>query len=60
METSWESGEKTVTVRLANESLYDQTMDYFIKERKLSSYCRGMRTVQYLENQDLFVLTLQF
>lgn len=57
---AWESGEKTVTVRLANESLYDQTMDYFIKERKLSSYCRGMRTVQYLENQDLFVLTLQF
>lgn len=60
LKNAWEAGEEMVTVRLADETLYDRTIEYFIDNRKLSSYCRGMRTIHYLEDRDLFILTLQF
>ena len=57
---AWDSGAEQATVRFSDEGLYQQAVDYFITGGKLSSYCRGMRTIHYLENRELLVLTLQF
>ena len=56
----WSQGKGMATVRLADSALYEKTVDYFIRDRRLSDYCGRIGTVHYVEMPEMGILTLQF
>lgn len=57
---AYEAGNAAVSVRFANQELYDRYRAWFIGEKHIADYCSGISTLYYVEDRAQNVLTLSF
>ncbi|SEA28637.1 Transglutaminase-like superfamily protein [Pseudobutyrivibrio sp. ACV-2] len=60
LKQSYESGEAEISLKFSDSDLFSQVMTYFIDENHLSEYCRGLKSVYYLKDESVNVLTIQW
>ncbi len=60
LSTVWLAGGGDVAVKFAFQELYQQAVDYFIREQHIADYCENITSIYYLEDPDLYVLTFHF
>jgi hypothetical protein len=51
---------RDVSVKLSDEELYEQTVQYFIRDKNIRTYCPGIDSVYYIEEKELNILTIRF
>ena len=56
---AYEKGQSSVSLKFANEDLYDQAFNYLIEENNWSRYC-GEKQIAYVDGFDMNVLMLRF
>lgn len=54
------SGTDFFSIRFANDTLYDTALDYFIGQQFLFNYCQGLSSVNYIEDKELNVITINY
>ena len=57
LENAWENEQKTAAFRFATADLMAEAHADLIDQYSIGDYCDGMETIQYVENDDLHVLT---
>lgn len=57
---SYDSGEAEISLKFSNSDIYNQVIQYFIDDNHISEYCRGIKTVYYLLDENANVLTIQW
>ena len=57
---AWENGQKKVSVKFATPELYEQAVQFFIHDEKISNYCDGITTMYYIENKEQKILCISF
>ena len=57
---AWENGQKKVSVKFATPELYEQAVQFFIHDEKISNYCDGITTMYYIENKEQKILSISF
>lgn len=57
---AWENGQKKVSVKFATPELYEQVVQFFIHDEKISNYCDGITTMYYIENKEQKILSISF
>lgn len=57
---AWEQKKDMVSIKAANSELYEKIISYYITNHHLSDVCSGIRSIRYIEDRDLYILTLQF
>ncbi len=57
---SYDAGDKEISLKFSNTDLYTRVIDYFIKDNHLSDYCSGIKSVYYLLDEKVNVLTIQW
>ena len=57
---AWENGQKKVSVKFATPELYEQAVQFFIQDEKISNYCDGITTMYYIENKEQKILCISF
>ena len=53
-------GEQIVSVKFAGNDLYQQALEYFLNQGRFIDYCRDLRSLAYIESQEMSVLTVRF
>lgn len=56
-------GERTkegVSEVLQTPELYEQAVQFFIHDEKISNYCDGITTMYYIENKEQKILCISF
>jgi hypothetical protein len=51
---------RDVSVKLSDEALYEQAVQYFIRDKNIRTYCPGIDSVYYVEEKELHILTIRF
>ena len=57
---AWKSGEGQVQIRFSDNKLLKQALRYFITDGHLADYCKGIRTIRYMQNKDSQILIFRF
>ena len=57
LENAWENEQKTAAFRFATADLMAEAHADLIDQYGIGDYCDGMETIQYVENDDLHILT---
>ncbi len=57
---AYEGGSDIVSVKFAGNELYQQALDYFLTQGRFVDYCPGLRSMGYIESQEMSVLTFMF
>ena len=57
---AWENGQKKVSVKFATPELYEQAVQFFIHDEKISNYCDVITTMYYIENKEQKILSISF
>ncbi len=57
---AWDSRQAIISIKFANDELYDQALTFFVQQQKIAKYCEGMLSFRYLSDSSQRVLTLRF
>lgn len=57
---AWDEGSMETAVKFSSPELYEQALNYFIKEQHIVDYCRSISSIYYLEDAEQYVLTFNF
>lgn len=57
---AYNNGDRLVQIKFSDMELFEQALQYFVEEYRLTDYCEGLETIRYMENADNSVLFLQF
>ncbi len=47
-------------MKFATPELYEQAVQFFIHDEKISNYCDGITTMYYIENKEQKILCISF
>ena len=53
-------GDEMISVKFAGNDLYSQALEYFLTQGRFIDYCRDLRSLAYIESQEMSVLTFMF
>lgn len=57
---AWQNGDWRASVKFSSSALYRQAISYFISSHHLADYCPGLTRIGYIQDDNTYVLTLQF
>lgn len=57
---AYDKGKEYVSVKFADEELFQEARDYFIEEQHITEYCEGISQIYYVPDKDLNILTIYF
>ena len=57
---SYESNETEISLKFSNSDLYGRVVNYFLEEKHISDYCRGLSEVYYLLDENVNVITVRW
>ncbi len=57
---AWRNGDGRISVKLSGEDIHKETLDYFVTRQKIFSYCPGLGSISYLDEESLGVITFIF
>lgn len=57
---AYEKNKDSVSVKFADAELFAKAKDYFIDERHITDYCKGISQIYYVKDTDLNILTIYF
>ena len=60
LRAAWENGSGTASIKCADAELCAAVKDYFITQRRIADYCRGIESVYYMEALEFCVITVNF
>ena len=60
LKEGYETGDTAVSLRFSTMELYDQYLQYMIREEHIAYYCTGITSVYYVEDALQRVLIFRF
>lgn len=60
IQSAWWEGRDRISIRLADETTHDKTLEYFVTDKHIFSYCPGLSSISYLDGESLGIITFIF
>lgn len=60
IQSTWWEGEDRISIRLADETIHNETLEYFVTDQHIFSYCPGLHSISYLDEKTLGIITFIF
>lgn len=58
LSAAWVENDGRVSLKFSSLQLYKKAFQYFIKEQHLADYCENVTSVRYVEDENMYVLSL--